>query len=267
MPPAAQGFGKSAFLCGMENEARCLTAAGIRNPIALSGAQPERAVDCARELLAAGAESLISFGLAGGLDPRLGPGAVIVADRIVAWPQALPASSPRAAMQGIGSILRGDGVEVPPPEEKLTVNTQFACDSEMSAQLSGVLGEKIWRGAIVGVDQAVTRPADKLGLYAATTGLACDMESHVVAEIAQAAGVPFVALRIVSDPSNRAIPQSALAGITPEGGVSPRRVLAGLAVRPWELFEIFSLALDARSGFAALRRVARRSAPLFGAVG
>jgi adenosylhomocysteine nucleosidase len=257
----------AAFVCGLENEARCLTAAGIKNPVAPSGARPARAAEIARELLASGADSLISFGLAGGLDPRLGPGSVIVADRVLAWHRAIP-SEP---LRGFGNMfhLRGptDGEDAPHAREAAISDGEFETDAELRAQLLGVLSDKTYGGGIVGVDRAVTAPGDKLGLFAATAGVACDMESHAVAEVAAAAGIPFLVLRVVSDPSNRSVPQAALSGVTAAGRVSPGRVLLEVSRRPWELLELLSLALDARIAFGALRRVARRGAPLFNTVG
>ena len=72
---ARYSFRNVGFICGLQNEARCLTAAGINERIAVSGAQTARAEKMAQILLSEGAESLNSIGLAGGLDPRLGPGA------------------------------------------------------------------------------------------------------------------------------------------------------------------------------------------------
>ena len=243
---APLGFRNAGFVCGMQNEARCLTAAGIEERIAISGARTARAVEVAQKLISTGAESLVSIGLAGGLDPRLGPGSVIVADRVLAWHQALPSEQDSSTVH-----------------EPAHVEGGLKADPDLTSQLLGVLGDDTWHGMIVGVDQAVRLPAEKLGLFTQTTALACDMESHAVAATARDAGVPFVVLRIVSDPSSRYIPEAALAGITPAGGVSIGRVLGGLAVRPWEIVGLLSLASDARTAFAVLRRVARLSAPLF----
>ena len=264
----SDGFHNTGLICGLQNEARCLTAAGIQQRIAISGARTARAGEAARELLSAGAEALVSIGLAGGLDPRLGPGAVIVAERVIAWHQPLPSGRRRLRL---GDLARRpeDGEEetasdAPIPEQ---AETEFAADPDLQSQLLGVIGGKTWSGAVVGVDQAVRSQDQKLGLFAKTTALACDMESHAVAEAARDADVPFVVLRIVSDPSNRYIPEAAIAGVTAAGGVSLGAVLRGVAIRPWDLPELLSLAFDARIAFCALRRVARRSAPLFRAVG
>ncbi len=259
--PASLGLQKTAFVCGMESEANCLRAAGIDNPIALSGANAEQATKVSRDLIAAGAELLISFGLAGGLDPRLGPGAVIVANRVLSWRQPIPAESRRSTLQGLGNLVRQDAAA--PAHDRMEPDGVYESGPDLCAELLPLLGNKTWRGDIVGVERAITMPGEKLTLFAQTSGLACDMESQAVAEAAAEAGIPFIVLRVVSDPSNRSIPRSALAGITPDGKAAPGRVLRSLTARPWEVFELLSLALDARIAFAALRRVALRSAPLF----
>ena len=53
--PASPGFRNTAFVCGMESEARCLRAAGITNSISLSGENTLRAGEISRELVSAGA--------------------------------------------------------------------------------------------------------------------------------------------------------------------------------------------------------------------
>ena len=263
----SQGFRNTGFVCGLQSEARCLAAAGIHERIALSGGRTARAAEVARELLSAGAESLVSIGLAGGLDPRLGPGSVVVADRVLAWHQPFLTGSRRSVRQTLGDLTRRPaGAEEELARHTSTLaqpDTEFAVDPELRTQLLGVLCDKVWSGAIVGVDRVVRTPDEKLNLFTQTTALACDMESHAVAEAARDAGVPFLVLRIVSDPSNRYVPQAALSGLTEAGGVSLGRVLRGVAIRPWELLELLSLALDTRIAFGALRRVARRGAPLF----
>jgi adenosylhomocysteine nucleosidase len=266
---APPGFRNVGFVCGLQNEARCLTAAGIEKRIAISGARTARAVEVAQNLLSDGAESLVSIGLAGGLDPRLGPGAVIVAERVIGWQGPFPSGRRRLKL---GDLARRPVDEDEDEDEEVVsepekTKTEFAVDPDLRSQLLGVLGDKTWSGTVIGVDQAVRSQDEKLGLYANTNALVCDMESHAVAKAAHDSDVPFAVLRIVSDPSNRYIPEAAIAGVTEAGEVSIGRVLRGVAIRPWEMPEMLSLAFDARIAFAALRRVARRSAPLFRAVG
>ena len=258
-------FRNVGFVCGLQNEARCLTAAGIEERIAISGARTARAEEVAQTLLSEGAESLVSIGLAGGLDPRLGPGAVIVAERVIGWDRPLPSGRRRLKLGDFTRRPVDEDEEVASEPER--AEAEFAVDPDLRSQLLGVLGGKTWSGAVVGVDQAVRSQDEKFGLYANTTALACDMESHAVAKAARDSDVPFAVLRVVSDPSNRYIPEAAIAGVTDAGDVSIGRVLRGVVIRPWEMPEMLSLAFDAQIAFGALRRVARRSAPLFRAAG
>ena len=90
------------------------------------------------------------------------------------------------------------------------------------------------------------------------------MESHQVARAAVAAGVPFMALRVIVDAAGRDLPWSALAGLAPDGTARPLAVLARLLLRPWELPRLLALAGDSRSALAALGRLAADLGPAFG---
>ena len=63
------------IVCGMVSEVRALGrwADDPRITIAVSGARPERAEAEARRLVAEGCRALMSWGVAGGLDPALVP--------------------------------------------------------------------------------------------------------------------------------------------------------------------------------------------------
>jgi adenosylhomocysteine nucleosidase len=60
----------------MQAEARIARKLGW--PVAVGGGRPEGAARAAEELVAQGVKALVSFGLAGGLDPVLFPGDVLV---------------------------------------------------------------------------------------------------------------------------------------------------------------------------------------------
>ena len=107
-------------------------------------------------------------------------------------------------------------------------------DTALREALGRELEEPDAGGIVAGVDRPLTNGSQKLALLAQTRARVADMESHVVARAAAAAGVPFVAIRVVSDPSNRAIPLAALAGLTDEGRVNGRAVAGTLLRRPWE---------------------------------
>src|SRR6201999_2935043 len=61
----------------------CLSGLTLPHCIALSGARLDGARRAARQLVDGGATHLLSFGLAGGLDPALPPGTLLLARKLL----------------------------------------------------------------------------------------------------------------------------------------------------------------------------------------
>jgi adenosylhomocysteine nucleosidase len=80
--PLGHGVAAPAFITGLAAEARLLRALDLK--IFVGGGTAEGAVRCAEAAIAAGATALISFGLAGGLDPSL-PAGALICPRQVLW--------------------------------------------------------------------------------------------------------------------------------------------------------------------------------------
>jgi adenosylhomocysteine nucleosidase len=74
--------GRAAVVVGLVAEARIAHRLGL--PVAVGGGTTDGAHAAACSLMTAGASALISFGLAGGLDPALRPGAIIVPTTVIA---------------------------------------------------------------------------------------------------------------------------------------------------------------------------------------
>jgi len=202
-----------------------------RQPLVFaSGANAERAYEGARGLVAKGARALLSFGLSGALDPALSCGDIVLAE----------------------TVILADGSRV-------------ATDAAWRAALSGSRsGGGLISGAIVGRDRVVATPRAKAELRLRTGAVAVDMESHAVAVAAQATGVPFMALRVVLDAADQAIPWSVLAGIGPDGRSRALPVAAHLLVRPWEIADLLALARANRRALATLGRLAAELGATFG---
>jgi adenosylhomocysteine nucleosidase len=209
--------GRVGVLTGLVMEARCLRGTGAL--VGCSGARAERGREEVVRLIEGGASGLVSFGLAGGLDPTLRPGALVLADAV-----ALP-----------------DG-------------RRMAVDAGWRARLAQALADARG-GAVAGSRRLLNTPAEKRALRRRSGALAVDMESHIVAEAAAAAGLPFVVVRAIGDPAERALPPAALAFIHPGGGIRPGAV-GGLLARPWELGGLIRLGLETRAALRALRRAA-----------
>lgn len=224
------------IVVGMKAEAACvsfacagLTAAG-RPLVAIAAADPKRARAEAKRLVIHGADALLSFGVAGGL----------VADG------------------NIGDVVLASAVVLPSGERRATDHTWLK-------HLSGVLQSRksVLIGDIAGQDYPTTSVNEKAALRLRTEAVAVDMESHGVALAAEETGVPFMAVRVILDAAEQAIPRSALAGLGPDGESRVLPVLAALALRPWELGALLALGKANKRALAVLRHLAKELAPNF----
>lgn len=208
---------------GLANESACLSqdANGVR--VACAGANTLRARACAEDLADAGCAALVSFGLAGGLDPALCSGTPVV-----------PAS-----------VLTSDGCRYP---------TDSAWRRRLLLVMGG--GRHIGLGEITGVDAPLAGRADKAALFAATGALAVDMESHAVAEVAARRSLPFLIVRAVADPAGQHIPRWLDGIIAADGRPHLAALAGGLAAHPADLATLIRLGIASRRGLATLRRVA-----------
>jgi adenosylhomocysteine nucleosidase len=216
----------AGIVTGLVAEADCLRGATLNEAVPIvfcSGGSAERARDGARQLAGDGVAGLVSFGIAGGLDPHLRPGTILLPH----------------------FVLAENG-------------TRFETAREWRERVSAEAGKNlsIAAGTIAGRDRPVLGAQEKRALFEKTGAAAVDMESHAVAEVAREAGLPFLAVRAIADPAARSVPPWALAGIGPEGQTRPLAVLAEIAFRPWEWPALFHLARDTAAAMAGLRRVA-----------
>lgn len=225
------------IITGLRAEARLIgdaASGGIAATIRVecAGADGGRALRLAERLVSGGADALMSFGIAGGLDPGLAPGDLVIPAR----------------------ICRADGPAV-------------ECDAAWRERLLERIAELTPKTAdIAGSDHLITHPDAKRALRDQTGAGAVDMESLAVSEIAVGAGLPFIALRAVADPAGRAPPPAALEAVTADGGVRPG-VAVFAALRDPKLILCFSgLARDNRAAMRSLGRVAGRCGPLFGLI-
>jgi adenosylhomocysteine nucleosidase len=72
---------RPGFVVGLTAEARVAERFGY--PVAVGGGTPEGAADAAYRLVEQGANALVSFGFAGGLDPALRPGSLVIPTSIL----------------------------------------------------------------------------------------------------------------------------------------------------------------------------------------
>ncbi len=223
MPFDTQGRAVIGVLVGMKTEAACLAPLGPAVRIACSGARVDLARARTLALVAGGAQALISFGIAGALQPGLLPGAVVL---------------PRAVIvPGVGEVA---------------VSALWHRRLAGRAEAGGL--SVLSTVTVAGSDHAVDGASGKAELARVSGAVAVDMESHVVAEVAARHGLPFIVLRAIADPAERGIPGPALAGLGPDGETRPGAVMMRLLAEPSALPALLRLAQDSKAGLAALRR-------------
>ena len=104
------------------------------------------------------------------------------------------------------------------------------------------------------VDTPLADCAGKAALHRATGADLVDMESHVAARVASRHGVPFAALRAVTDPAHRSLPHAATVGMRSDGTVDLAAILQSLKRDPAQVPGLVRTGFDARAAFASLLR-------------
>lgn len=216
--------GQVIVVAGLAFEARIAAGPGLR--VICSGNGTDLAGKISRALTR-DCKGLISFGVAGGLDPDLQPGTCVIAS----------------------AVLSG--------------KSQIPTDRRWSDRLLEALPNPV-HGTVLGVGAPVADPEAKRALYMKTGALAVDMESHIVANVASARGLPMAAIRVITDPARRAIPNAALAAMRDDGTVDLMAMCRSLIATPRELTALFRTALDNRAARASLRQGRQLLGPRLG---
>ena len=200
--------------------------------VAVSGMGCTAAAAAARALVDGGARALVSWGLAGGLDPALRAGTICLPTTVIAQ----------------------DGVS-------------FATDHHwrelVAVAISG--GCKVMGGKLLTSARAIEDIAGKAAAFRDTDAAAVDMESVAVADIAASHRLPFIAVRAIVDTAGDTLPAAVLAA-SRAGQVRILRLIQGLMRSPADLGPLLRLARRYRAATRALHAVARTdvlAAPAF----
>lgn len=198
----------------------------------LSGMGDVAARSAATELVERGVTSLVSFGIAGALDPDLRPGDLILPELIHA-----------------GKIPQ-DG------EEELS---SYPISLEWRERVVALLPSHLTvvGGTLTTSPGVLTTVKAKLELGATTGACAYDMESAAIAEIAAKHGIPYIAIRAITNPVDFSPPAELLQAIQPEGSIRTLHLLSLLYQRSVSVGTLIHLGKeirDARSSLAAVIR-------------
>lgn len=176
--------------------------------------------------LVGGAAGIISFGMAGALDPELKLGDWVIGSR-------------------------------------LTGACDAECDAAWIAALARSLpNAKI--GTCYADGQMISTPQAKRDLALRYHALAVDMESHVAARAAAQAGLPFAILRCVSDEASAELPPAVALSMATGGGLALGAILTSVVTQPRQIPALIRTSAGFARAFATLGPTARRCGPRLG---
>jgi adenosylhomocysteine nucleosidase len=227
-------------VCALAAEARHLGPATRRHQpltpladgtlLAVSGMGIAAAAHSARALVDAGARALVSWGMAGGLDPALTAGTVFLPSEVVSTDGAAVTTAPQWRKRLSEAIV---------------------------AQHSAPLAETVIHGRLLTSRRAIGSLTDKAALFRETGAAAVDMESLAVAEIAQTHQLPFIAVRVIVDSAGDSLPRAVTVAADSEGHLQVWRLLGALVRAPADLAPLIRLAQRYRAASRSLAAVAR----------
>jgi adenosylhomocysteine nucleosidase len=175
--------------------------------------------------------------MAGGLDPALAAGTVFLPTEVVSSEGAVVTTDPRWRERLGGAIRAGDRGE------------------------GGALGsprlDLVTDGRLLTSRKAVGSRADKANLFRQTGAAAVDMESLAIAEIARAHQIPFIAVRVIVDSAQDALPRAVTAAADAAGHLQVWRLMGELVRAPAELAPLLRLAQRYRAANRSLAAVAK----------
>ncbi|MFT3976546.1 MAG: phosphorylase [Sphingomonas bacterium] len=157
-----------------------------------------------------------------------------------------------AAANGFAGVLLSCGIAGALSPELKAGDVVIDGDGAALATLRCALPDAVV-GRIVGGDAILASAAAKRALRDATGGVAVDMESHVAMRVARRHGLPFAAVRVISDGAADDLPPAALVGMRPDGGMALGAVLASLARNPRQLAALIHTGRQADRAFAGLK--------------
>jgi adenosylhomocysteine nucleosidase len=202
----------------------------IRPPkplVELSGVGETRAENAARRLVERGATALVSWGVAGGLDPDLSPGIVILPDIV------------------IGAEGQSWGVDL----------------EWRNRLLERVEGRVVTSASPLYHSPSVITTADeKRAIYDRFGAGGVDMESAAVARVAVANDIPWIAVRVVIDAARRDLPAAILSATGDDGRLSTASIV-GLIFRPWLWRPLIALGLAGAAAGRSMRRLWAEAQP------
>ena len=155
-------------------------------------------------------EMIIATGVAGALSSGLGPGDLVLADRIL--------------------VIRAEGRDA---EEVIAVEQPHLRTIGRSLKLAGV---EYATGAMLTAHRVLASSAEKRGTKSVTGAIAVDMETAAIAAEAAARAIPFIAIRAILDDVDEDVTGAEMAD--EEGRVRPLAATSYLMRNPGAMLKL-----------------------------
>jgi hopanoid-associated phosphorylase len=213
LPPSANVL----IVCGLKREAAILGGPGRTT---LCGDPPRLRARLA-EAASLRPSLVVSWGLCGGLDPKLRPGDLILGAEVVS--------------------------------NRASIRTDEAVTASLAERLAGA-GARVVVERLAASDAPIVTAAAKADLRRATEAAGVDMESLIAGQYALIHRAPFAIVRAVADPAERDLPPLALRALDSHGAIDAQAVIRELIRSPVQFASLRALAADSRAAFQALKR-------------
>jgi len=204
------------IVTGLQSEAKL--AAGTARMVISGGGRPDATQRKIVALIAQGVSGLVSFGIAGGLDPRLACGDLVIS----------------------ATVVDVDG--------RRYVGDPGWLQKALSIQPQALAGH------VYASDVIVETTSQKHHLFSTSDVLCADMESHHVARAAERHGLPFIVIRAISDRATEVLPAAFADGVDEDGGTRVTPILQALLTGRLTLPKVIQAGRSASRALQALRR-------------
>jgi adenosylhomocysteine nucleosidase len=199
-----------------------LALARVNVEVIVGGSDPERLLRALR-LAAPRAGGIVSFGMGGAIDRGLRLGYWVIGRRVIG---AQSAQADEAWVEALHSRL---------PHARV--------------------------GAVYADGRMLARHAEKTEQSSGSAALVADMESHIVAQVAQEAGVPFAVLRCISDVAQVELPPAVEVMMGADGAVDWRAMLRSVLGQPGQIFHLARTLRDFAKAYEELQAGVRLFGP------
>src|SRR6185312_9793339 len=210
---------KIVVVSGMQQEGAIAKGPGVIS--VLSGGKITTLLQRLSQIDPHTVRAVLSFGVAGGLDPRLDAGSVALATKVIDDNGTIYMTSPKLVSE-ITRKLDNDGI-------------QYLV------------------GSWVGSNIERRKAEDKEALGKKTGAIAVDMESQGAAAWATANGIPFAVLRTISDRVDFTLPPLTDTAVNADGSYDLSAIFDALLQDPSQLGGLLQTGIDAFAAFSELQ--------------